>query len=72
MFDILHSMMDKMLEPNIWNPTYIKLNHVKYELAISEEMKQKLNEVEMQLYENIWIDKQKSNMAEIGEQCLWF
>ena len=72
MFDILHSMMDKMLEPNIWNPTYIKLNNVKYELAISEEMKQKLNEVEMQLYENIWIDKQKSNMAEIGEQCLWF
>ena len=63
MFDVLHSMMDKMLEPNIWSPTDIKLNNVKYELAISEEMKQKLNEVEMQLYENIWIDKQKSNMA---------
>ena len=65
-------MMDKMLEPDIWNPTNFMLNNVKYEIAISEEMKQKLSTIEVQLYANIWIDKQKSNMVDIGEWCEWF
>ena len=45
MFDVLHSMMDKMLEPNIWNPTNFIINNVKYEIAIHETVKQKLDAV---------------------------
>ena len=50
MFDVLHSMMDKILEPSIWNPTNFMINNVKYEIAIKEEVKQKLGAIEMQLY----------------------
>ena len=45
LFDVLHSMMDKMLEPNIWNPTNFIINNVKYEIAIHETVKQKLDAV---------------------------
>ena len=50
LFDVLHSMMDKILEPSIWNPTNFMINNVKYEIAIKEEVKQKLAAIEMQLY----------------------
>ena len=64
--------MDKMLDPNFNNPTELRVNNVKYNFQITEEKKEKLEMMENQLYSNTWIDKQRSNMAEIGEQCYWF